>query len=364
MAYNPGKWPSSEPRKLGEAIGTLGGMAYTGAIQTGMTRRDPSPLGGCRLRAKPENRECKWTGMMTVQIALATDMAYLRPTMVAMISALRSCSRPARVHILGDALTPSAVDLLEAACQMNASTEFVHHDISDSLPDAEKVFDRWPRTCLTTLILPRLVEGRTLYIDSDTLTRGDVCELFDLDMQGNPVAAVREYIVLNDIRKGILTKSDHYEIALRMMDPYPVSDNFNAGVMLMDCDAIRAGAEFRGGMIGSEFLAEYGGNDQYILNAAFKGRVTFLDYTWNCNWGRARHVRKVVSQALPDEALPRDGRPKIVHYMGEMKPWNILERRYARRLSVWQKYGVEAIAYHLASKRLLRPLEIDWAAHA
>ena len=301
--------------------------------------------------------------MMAPQIALATDMAYLRPTLVAMISALKRCSRPARVHILGDELAPSAVGLLEVACRMHAGAGFVHHDISGSLPDAEKVSDRWPGTCLATLMLPRFVEGRALYIDSDTLTRGDICELFDLDMQGNPLAAVREYVVLNDIRKGTLSSSDHYEIALRMMDPHPVSDNFNAGVLLMDCDAIRAGAAFSDGMIGGEFLAEYGANDQYILNAAFKGRVTFLDYTWNCNWGRARHVRKVVSQALPDEAPPRDGRPKIVHYMGEMKPWNILERRYARRLSVWQKYGVAATVYHLASRRLLRPLQIDWAAH-
>ena len=294
--------------------------------------------------------------MTALQIALATDMAYLRPTLVAMISAIRNCSRPAKVHILGDALTPSAVGLLEAACGMQAGTEFVHHDISGSLPDAEKVVDRWPGTCLATLILPRFVEGRVLYIDSDTFTRGDVCELFDLDMQGNPVAAVREYMVLNDIRKGILAKSDHYEVALRMMDPHPASDNFNAGVMLMDCDAIREGTEFSDGMIGSGLLTEYGANDQYILNAAFKGRVTFVDYTWNCNWARARHVRKVVSQALPGEDLPQDIRPKIAHYMGEMKPWNILERRYARRPSVWQKYGVEAIAYHLASRRLLRPL--------
>ena len=319
--------------------------------------------GGGRRRAKPDGQECEWIGMTAPQIALATDMAYLRPTLVAMISAVINCSRPARVHILGDALTPPAVNLLEAACRMRAGTAFVHHDVSGSLPYAKEV-DRWPVTCLATLMLPRLVEGRALYIDSDTLTRSDICELFDLDMQGNPLAAVREYVVLNDIRKGTLSSSDHYEIALRMMDPHPVSDNFNAGVLLMDCDAIRAGAAFSDGMIGGEFLAEYGANDQYILNAAFKGRVTFLDYTWNCNWGRARHVRKVVSQALPDEALPRDGRPKIVHYMGEMKPWNILERRYARRLSVWQKYGVAATAYHLASRRLLRPLEIDWAAHA
>ena len=295
--------------------------------------------------------------MTAPQIALATDMAYLRPTLVAMISALRNCSRPARVHILGDALTPSAVGLLEAACRMQAGTAFVHHDISGSLPDAEKVADRWPGTCLATLILPRFVEGRVLYIDSDTLTRGDVCELFDLDMQCNLVAAVREYIVLNDLRKGTFSSSNQHEITLRMMDPYPASDNFNAGVMLMDCDAIRVGAEFSDGMIGSEFLAEYGANDQYILNAAFKGRVTFVDYTWNCNWARARHVRKVVSQALPDVDLPEDGRPKIVHYMGEMKPWNMLESRYARRLSVWQKYGVEAITYLLASRRLLRSLE-------
>lgn len=335
-------------------------MAYSPAVADGGGTKSPPDWAA----AAPHGggwRECGRNRMTALQIALATDMAYLRPTLVAMISAIRNCSRPARVHILGDALTPSAVSLLEAACRMRTGTQFTHHDVSGCLPNVELVRQRWPATCVATLMLPRLVRGRTLYIDSDTFTRSDVSDLFGLDMQGNLVAAVREYMVLNDIRRGTLSGSDQYEIAVRMMDPHPVHDNFNSGVMLMDCDAIRDSADFSGGIIGYDFLAEYGANDQYILNAALKGRVTFLDYTWNCNWARSRHVRKVVSQALPGADLPRDGRPKIVHYMGEMKPWNIMERRFARRLSVWRKYGAEAIAYHLASRRLLQPLGIEWA---
>lgn len=48
------------------------------------------------------------------------------------------------------------------------------------------------RSCMSILLVPKLAgQGRTLYLDRDTMAFGDVSEPFDMDLEGNLAAAVR-----------------------------------------------------------------------------------------------------------------------------------------------------------------------------
>ena len=62
------------------------------------------------------------------------------------------------------------------------------------------------------LIPNHVVEDRALYLDSDMIVTQDLSDLFELDMQGYPVAAVE--------------------------DLPTTSDKFNAGLLLIDCDTV------------------------------------------------------------------------------------------------------------------------------
>ena len=294
--------------------------------------------------------------MDRIQLALVTDMPFLRPTLVAMMSAIANASRPVDVHLLGDMLTEDAREILDAGCRAFPGTRLVHHDITDLLEDSPAV-GQWPRSAIGPLLIPGFVDGRALNLDSDTITHADVAPLFDLDMMGHSIAAVRDFSILNDIRKGVVKEKEYFETVSRAMDPFSLHDNFNCGVMLMDCEKIRKSGGYRDGMIGRDMVATCRVDDQTTLNSLFKGSVVFLGPEWNCFWGESRRAHKVMQATLPEGSRPSTrARPKIIHFKGSMKPWNIQAKPHAR-LSTWLRFGPAALSYRLRARSLLRPLE-------
>jgi len=85
--------------------------------------------------------------------------------------------------------------------------------------DGPNYKSRWTYMTLIRLALPILLynESRVLWLDIDTIVEDDIGDLFDIDMMGNYVAMVRE--------------------PPRCSQPFIYH---NAGVMLMDLNAIRA----------------------------------------------------------------------------------------------------------------------------
>ena len=288
-----------------------------------------------------------------IQLALVTDMPFLRPTLVAMMSAIAHASRPVSVCLLGIDLSAHARRVIAAACGRFPGAELTFHDISERI--AKIPFDGpLPKSAAGALLIPDLASGRILYVDSDTITCGDISALFDLDLRGNPIAAVRDYTILNDIRKNAAVGQDYFQVVERLMEPHPPIDNVNSGVVLMDCEAIRDGGEIANGMVGRARMETYGVEDQHVLNATFKGRITFLGPEWNCIWGRVLQGRRISRAVLPPGERPNWARPRIIHFKDGVKPWNVGDGSHAR-LSKWMRFV--ALAYRLRARFLLRPLE-------
>ena len=288
-----------------------------------------------------------------IQIALATDMHFLRPTLVAMMSAIAHASRPVSVCLCGIDLSEHARKVIDAACGLFPGTKLAFHDISERI--AEIPFDGpLPKSAAGALLIPGLASGRILYLDSDTITCGDISPLFDLDLKGTPIAAVRDYTILNDIRKNVAVEQEYFHVVERLMKPHPPIDNVNSGVVLMDCEKIRDDGEIEDGMVGRAKMEVYGVEDQHILNATFKGRVTFLGPEWNCLWGRMLQGRRISKAVLPSDARPNWARPRIIHFKDGVKPWDVEVGAHAR-LSKWMR--LVALAYRLRARSLLRPLE-------
>lgn len=143
--------------------------------------------------------------------------------------------------------------------------------------------------------IPQYVsEDRVLYLDSDTLVTGDLSSLFELDMQGYPLAAVREAI-----------------------DPI----RFNAGVLLIDNlywkqqDLTRQLIQLT-----NERQGRLTNGDQEILNGYFKGQWLRLDDTYNYQIGFDLHVH--LMQEYNDMiSKPVTELPLVIHYLSKDKPW-------------------------------------------
>ena len=291
-----------------------------------------------------------------IQIALCSDMAFLKHAWIAMGSAIECASAPVTVHLLGDGLTSGAVKGLSAACRELAGARLHYHNVTDMLSGVQ-LRGGSSRTTMGRLFLPQLAEGRVLYIDSDTLTCADISPLFEMDMGAAKVAAVRDYTVLGTFRKGMATGQSVFADQIDLMKPQPVFMYFNAGVVLMDCSAIKRDADVMRRMTDLSAASGLRLLDQDLLNSTFKSQVHFLDHSWNCMWGQSRRMARIARNTLPEcpDRFPLPA--KIAHFIGARKPWDplgswCLSMSGARMLPAIRRY-------RMAERRLLKLLGQD-----
>jgi lipopolysaccharide biosynthesis glycosyltransferase len=141
--------------------------------------------------------------------------------------------------------------------------------------------------------------ARVLYIDIDTYVESETLfALFDLDMQGHVIAAVRDLVVSN---------RDDVELRATMRDGG--NRYFNSGVMLIDCQRYAAERVLDGIWQMFSRPSEIRYADQSVLNRYFAGRFLELSPAFNFFAG-----------AL-DSALSRVCPQVLVHFAGRRKPW-------------------------------------------
>lgn len=147
--------------------------------------------------------------------------------------------------------------------------------------------------------IPRLfpLYEKAVYIDSDTILRGDIGELFDIDLGDKALAAMVDpkVTVIPEFR-------DYVDNAVGV----PHDEYVNSGVLLMDLKKMRK-IKYLSTMI--ELIRKYDADlvapDQDYLNVILKGQILFLDPKWNME---------------PVSDLPRG--TKLVHFNLFNKPWH------------------------------------------
>ena len=286
------------------------------------------------------------------------------------MSAIRHTPGVVHVHVLGDGLTAFARDILESACDKFTNSTLTYHDVSDDLPAVMPEVHH-PNVMWAKTMIPRYISGRVLYLDSDTVVQGDLRPLLEMDLEGHIIAAAREHYIIARIRDN--PEFSRTSPLCLIMDPFDAVDNFNTGVMLMDCDKIRNHSDFKNGFIGNDYMVNYRDhnnlnnaydlNDQYIYNLVFKGSVAFIGPEWNCRWGRLLRTRSIQKKVLRPEQIQRYQRTKIIHFIGK-KPWKLV--KVSRDTSPlphfmhpwWLKHGVHVMSYRLLERQLLSSLNV------
>ncbi len=161
-------------------------------------------------------------------------------------------------------------------------------------------------------ILPNEVE-RVIYIDGDTIVRGALLELWNVDLKDNILGAVVEPVISSKRKEilGLDSKSSYY----------------NAGVLLIDLKQWKA--KDAGNRI-INYYAEHGyklfANDQDAINGELKNEIQTIDIKYNYNntfHYYPYYFLKKRDKNLPDKEQYRDSvnNPCIIHYLGEERPW-------------------------------------------
>ena len=138
---------------------------------------------------------------------------------------------------------------------------------------------------------------KAVYIDSDTILRGDIGELYDIDLGDKVMAAMVDPKVTT-----IPEFRDYVDNALGV----PHTEYVNSGVQVMDLKKMRK-IRYLSTMIDliKKYDADLVAPDQDYLNVILKGKILHLDPVWN---------------AEPVKDLPKN--VKLVHFNLFNKPWH------------------------------------------
>lgn len=248
-----------------------------------------------------------------INIEFSLDGNLKHQMVVCLDSIVRRASRPIRLFVMCRDHDANDFDrlarLFPTVSFVWLSTEEVEHG------DLAAMIEHITVATMDRLLLPDLLSDvdRIIHHDIDTICLADLAELWDIDLEGHPLAAARStrgrfQSGFNEIRGTAyrLRRQGRPELAddliarthLRLDYDFTV---FNAGVMVFDLARMRADSFCRTYF---PYVELYEMNDQGVLNAYAGADRLDLDTAWN--W----------SPRLED-----NDQPKIVHWAGKFKPW-------------------------------------------
>ena len=175
----------------------------------------------------------------------------------------------------------------------------------------------WNPIVLARLLLDKLLPkdiDRILYLDGDTIVRGSLKELYDIDMEGYSIAASIEPTINKNRKKNLGLEYSPY---------------YNAGVLLVNMIDWRKNDT---GNIIIDYYKEHNGklfaNDQDAINGSLKDKIltispkyNFYNIFYQYNYKFMKKLMKPVEYITEEEYKDAVKNPIIIHYLGEERPW-------------------------------------------
>ncbi len=166
---------------------------------------------------------------------------------------------------------------------------------------------------LVDKILPKNID-KILYLDGDTICRGNLEELWKDNMENKVLGASIEPTVDKKRKKLLNLENSHY---------------YNAGVLLINLK------KWRNENIGTKIITYYElhtgklfANDQDAINGALKDQIYTLSPKYNyCNIFDQYSYQFLKKLELPSKYISEEvflearSNPIIIHYLGEERPW-------------------------------------------
>ena len=259
-----------------------------------------------------------------IPIFYACDDAFVKYTVVSMRSLIDNASREYKyvLHILYTEISDemkSVVNKLADECFEICFVDVTPYleSISDKLP----LRDYYSKTTYYRLFIAEMFPDYTkaVYIDSDTVVRGDISKVFETDIKDAYLGACHEQVMVQTEEFGT------YAEKVVGVSRY---NFFNAGFMLINCE------QFRIHFVLDKFInyLQYYNfvvtQDEDYLNLICKDHVYWLDQRWNTEvYGELRYP---VEQA------------ELLHYIMTSKPWHYADCPYSEYF--WE-YAKETEVY-------------------
>ena len=200
------------------------------------------------------------------------------------------------IHIVYDELLPEDMDRLKKTEQLYRNLTLHFYQITSTegmtfvVPPGHITQAMYYRYLFAEMLPPEIT--KILYLDADIICKGDILSLWQTDLQGRVLGAVRDWGEAKSCGR-IGLKNGRY---------------FNSGVLLMDL------VKWRQQQL-TQKLEQIGSTkilwgDQDALNGVIDGDFVELPKKYNCI---------IINNTL----LKADPEDVIVHYIDYIKPWHI-----------------------------------------
>lgn len=244
-----------------------------------------------------------------IPIFLAADDAYTKFTLVTVKSIIDHASYKYRykIHILHTDITEENQAMLKNIQTWNCKIVFVN--VTEQLKKIEKKIslrDYYTSTTYYRIFIPEMFPKyhKVIYVDSDTIIREDIANLYRCKLGKNYIGAVRDQLVV---------QTDVYGEYVEKVLGISRGAYFNAGVVLINCE------QFRNYHMLKQFIDLLGtytfvvAQDQDYLNILCKDNVLWLDPRWNT---------QIIGKLTFEEESA-----KLIHYNLATKPWHYKDCR-------------------------------------
>lgn len=248
-------------------------------------------------------------GAKQVHLAFAVDQNLKDELAVVLASIVRNTKREINAHVLTRGL---GEDYWARLHKLFPTVNFHFHDFSGIDYGASvNLMSHITVSTFDRLFLPQVLKDvpKVLYLDVDILVRGDVGELYDLNVKKHVFAGKKSRLdgwsnLVHVITRVSLRLPAQQAWALRRRAHETgklTADTYNAGVLLMNLDRMRKDEFIENHLYLVEKLHL---NDQDVMNFYSKGKALQIGDEWNY---------------VPTQDYAKN--PKIVHFAGPIKPW-------------------------------------------
>ena len=294
--------------------------------------------------------------MDNIHIALACDDNYAQHLGVALVSIIenKTADRKIFFHILENGLSQKNKEKIAFVINGSGCQSRFYH-VGDEQIDNFPAPGHLSRATYLRLFLPYILPvelERVLYLDCDLVVLKDLGGLYQNDLNGKALAAVK------DVKAKAIIRIYFYPGLLSY---------FNAGVMLIDLkkwrnlNLLEKSVEFI-----NNHKEELSTADQDVLNCLLKDDWLELDRVFNTD------MKHQLMNGLPPKETV------ILHYSDKIKPWNYLYRGRNKKYyfkylahTPWADFQYQdkniknffkryIISINKEARNMLRPLAPSW----
>lgn len=190
-------------------------------------------------------------------------------------------------------------------------------------------------------ILPQY--DKVIYLDCDIVVLKDISELYATDISN---------YLLGGIRNLMHEKMKKYIIYSLDIKP---EKYINSGVLLINAQKCREDKFMEKSFAMLKKRQDFRYPDQDLINMVARDKIFYFDPRWNFTW-HYRHLQESTNTLLHleehdmQEFLECERNPYILHFTGEIKPWNNVNKYLSDRFWIYAK---ESNFYNLFLNRLI-----------